>query len=64
MRLEAKIRAKAKNVLESCRSRFSQSGWGEAYKKQLLKEMVQAMLKIVKTEVNIRLQEERHRKNK
>lgn len=58
--LEEKIRAKAKNIFGAYQYRDKGMA-SEGNKNTFLDDMVNAMLRIIRTEVNIRLQEERHR---
>ncbi len=62
--LEKKIEKKARNVLKGFLNKVSGPNRPSPENKEsFVKEITGAMLKIIKAEVNIRLQEERHRKN-
>ncbi len=61
--MEGKIKAKIKAIRKAFLFRSSGSGNQEHGEKQFVTEMTQAMMSIVKKEVNIRLQAERHNKS-
>ena len=61
--LENKIRAKAESLLKGYEKRKTgASGYTEGSRKTYMNDTVLAMLKIIKKEVNIRLQEIKHTK--
>lgn len=59
-KLEEKIFYKSKNIFDAYEHRKTGMGDGKGNKKQFLIDMTNAMLRIIKAEVNIRLQEEKH----